>query len=148
MELAELKGAVSIVLAQLKDSGEVNESHSELVTANIDTITEIVAELEHVFGDGLQWSDVTGLGECVAPIMKLASGFDELEGQDRKDFVIEVVWLAYKTVDGYPDGTKNNVNLPWIGGAFETKVEKTVIKFAASFAVDALYKRMKDEGEV
>lgn len=118
------------------------------VNDNIEKVEKIIEIVLDVFGDGLQLSDITALGKAVAPAMVLAKGFDDYDGADKKRFVTELVWLVYRTVDTYPDGNGNNINVPWAFGGIETRIERFMVTFAAGMAVDALYGRMKKEGEV
>ena len=128
-------------------SGMVSED-VEKVRENTDEINKIIAVVLDVFGDGLQLNDVTRIGEIIGPVMKLASSFDDYDGSSKKRFVIEVVWLVYRTVDTYPDGNHNNINIPFVMGALERKLERGILSFAAGMAVDALYGRMKEGNEV
>jgi hypothetical protein len=123
-----------------EDAAKVRENTDE-----INTIIEIIVD---VFGDGLQLSDITAIGKAVGPAMKLAAGFDDYEGADKKRFVIELVWLVYRTIDTYPSGNSNNINIPFVMGTIERKIERGIITFAAGMAVDALYDRMKESDEV
>ena len=138
---------LQVLLAKMKDDGQLAAENVELVDANIAEIAKATAVLGEAFGDGLQWSDITVLGEVVSPLMVLAANFDKA-GEDKKAFVVDVVWLVYRTIDTWPDGKRNNINLPFVIGPLERRIERAVIAFAAGMAVDALYKRMKSDGEV
>ena len=128
--------------------GEIAAEDVEKVHANMDEITKVIATVVDVFGDGLQLGDVSRIGEIIAPVMKLASSFKDYAGEDKKRFVVEVVWLVYRAVDTYPDGNHNNINIPFVMGGIERKLERGIIAFAASMAVDAVYKKLKDADEV
>jgi hypothetical protein len=118
------------------------------VRENTGVINDIIKVVLDVFGDGLQLSDVTRIGEIVGPVMKLAASFKDYKGLDKKRFVIEVVWLVYRTVDTYPDGNRNNINIPFVMGSIERKLEERLLSFGAGMAVDALYNRMREADEV
>jgi hypothetical protein len=146
MAVEDMGALLSAVLGNLED--DVTEANVVKFQEHIDTIAGIVASIEEAFGDGLDFSDLHVIGQVVGPIMKLASNFGDFEGEDKKTFVQEVVWAIYTAIDKGPNGDQNNVNVPWLVGALETKVEKKIIKFAAGMAVDALFKRMRDADEV
>jgi hypothetical protein len=118
------------------------------VNQNVGLILDVVKGVHEVFGDGLQLSDAAHIGKIVAPLMRLAASFLDYEGMDKRRFVSEVVWLVYKTIDTYPDGQRNNINIPFLFGVWERKIERGMVHFAAQMAVDALYDRMKADGEV
>jgi len=144
--MSELKQIIGAALDKFK--GDMTPADVEKVNENLDGISELIETVEDVFGDGIQLSDVSRIGEIVGPAMSLAATFKDYEGEDKKRFVIDTVWLVYRAVDTFPDGNSNNINIPFLAGGFETKVEKILVEFAAGMAVNALYKRMKDAGEV
>jgi hypothetical protein len=125
---------------EVEDVSKVNDNITDLAT--------IIEKVELAAENGLQWEDITVIGHIVPNIMKLAAGFGDYEGLDKRRFVIEVVWLIYRIVDTFPDGKQNNINVPWLAGSFERKLERAVVAFAAGMAVDAVYDRMKKGGEV
>lgn len=148
MGMENLQGALGSVLGMLKDQDSVSPENHEKVAANLATISSIVETVELAAEDGISWDDITVIGELVGPVMELASSFDDYEGMSKRQFVIEVIWLIYKTIDTYPNGNANNVNIPYLIGPIERKFERAVIAFATGMAVDALFKRMRKAGEV
>jgi hypothetical protein len=76
--------------------------------------------------------------------MKLASTFEDYAGEDKKRFVIEVVNLVYRTIDTYPTGKENNINIPFVMGSLERRIERGILEFAVGMAVDAVYKGWKN----
>jgi hypothetical protein len=147
MGTEEVKSLMESVVRMMKGQGVVEED-AEKVNSNIAELTAIMEKVEIAVNDGLQLSDITVIGEVVPYIMKLAAGFKDYQGEDKKRFVQEVVWLVYRSIDTMPDGKRNNIDVPWVGGIFERKVERAVVTFAAGMAVDAVYSRMKKTGEV
>lgn len=144
-DMQKIKDLFSKVISKRSD---MTASDVEKVEQNSDKVEEVIGVVQGVFGDGLQLSDVTAIGNAVAPAMKLASGFKDYGGSDKKRFVVELVWLVYKTIDTYPDGKSNNINVPWVFGTLESKLEHSIVTLAAGMAVDALYDRMKKDEEV
>jgi len=132
----------------LKAVEDIKDEDVQKVREHTEEIHNIIGAVLDVFGDGLQLNDVTRIGEIVGPVMKLAASFKDYKGQEKKQFVIEVVWLVYRTVDTYPDGNHNNINIPFVFGSIERKLERGILSFSAGMAVDALYGRMKEGGEV
>ena len=147
MDTDKIKEMLNEALGKLKGD-TVSEENAAKFAEHLEAIAAIVAEIKEAFGDGLDLSDLTVIGKVVGPIMKLASDFGDYEGEQKKEFVQEVVWTIYTTIDKGESGEENNVNLPWLVGGIETKVEKWAIKFAAGMAIDALFKRMRESEEV
>jgi hypothetical protein len=116
------------------------EAHSEEISAIIDKVLDI-------FGDGLQLNDITRIGEIIEPTMKLADTFEDYVGEDKKRFVTQVVNLIYKVIDTYPTGKENNINIPFVMGSLERKIESGILTFASGMAIDAIYKRWEDDRE-
>lgn len=114
----------------------------------VEQLTVIIQDVVRTVEDGLQLSDLTALGGVVEPLMRLAASFQDYAGPDKRRWVIEAVWLAYRVADTYPDGKHNNINIPILWGELERRVERSIISFGAGMAIDALYGRMKADGEV
>ena len=129
-------------------ANEASPENVAKVNENIAEVAKVVSTVEVAISDGLQWSDVSVIGKIVPDVMRMAAGFKDYGGLARRDFVIEVVWLVYRLVDTFPDGKRNNINIPFLAGSFERRMERAVVAFAAGMAVDGLYGRMKDDGEV
>ena len=146
MDKDKLKELLTGMLGNLK-GGDVSEGNASKFEEHLDTIGGIVETIKEAFGDGLDLSDLHVIGEIVGPIMKIAGSFNDYEGADKKQFVQEVVWTIYCAIDKGESGDENNINLPWIGGGLETKIEKWVVDFAAGTAVEAVYKHSKKSEE-
>jgi hypothetical protein len=58
------------------------------------------------------------------------------------------VWLIYHSIDTGPDGEQNRINLPIVFGSLEEKIEKSMIRIATEFAINAAYPYLKKEGSV
>jgi len=141
-DVKEIAGKVFDAMAEFKDV--MASEDQDKVYEHLTQIGDIVAAIKDIFSDGLQLSDATKVGQIVGPVMKLASSFKDYEGLGKKRFVSEVVWLVYRTIDTWPDGNHNNINIPFVFGAIERKVERCFVVFAAGMAIDALYDRMKE----
>ena len=147
MGTEEVKSIMESVVRMMRDQ-DIAEEDVAKVNLNMEELTEIMEKVKIAVNDGLQLSDISAIGEVVPLIMKLAAGFKDYQGEDKKRFVQEVVWLVYRAIDTLPDGKRNNIDIPWVGGIFERKVERAVVTFAAGMAVDAVYKHMKAQNEV
>ena len=145
-DLKDISTKVFDALDEFKE-GMASEDAAK-VYEHLEQITAIIGEVQDVFGDGFQLADMTKLGKIVAPVMMMAASFKDYEGMSKKRFVTEVVWLVYRMVDTWPDGNHNNINIPFVFGIIERKLERGFVVFAAGMAVDALYNRMKEGGEV
>ena len=146
--MADIEKIKDLFLKVMNATQGMSPKDTEKIKGNLDAVNEIIAIIVDVFGDGLQLSDITAVGKAVGPAMKLAAGFEDYEGADKKRFVVEVIWLVYRTVDTYPDGNHNNINVPWVFGGIERKLEYAIVAFAAGMAVDALYDKLKENDEV
>jgi hypothetical protein len=135
---------VNELLLSLANESDISSEDYAKIEAHSDDINNIIDKVLDVFGDGLQLSDVTRIGEIVEPVMKLASTFEDYAGEDKKRFVIEVVNLVYRTIDTYPTGKENNINIPFVMGSLERRIERGILEFAVGMAVDAVYKGWKN----
>jgi hypothetical protein len=142
----DVRAVVEKVLALVKSDMPAEDITK--VNENVDTIAALVTTIKDVFGKGLNVGAMSRVGELVAPLMLVAAGFKDYKGADKKRFVTEVLWLVYRVVDTYPDGKRNNIKIPFVFGFIERRVERWAITLAAGIAIDALYKRMKKDGEV
>jgi len=146
-DMEKIKELAADLVGRMRDEDVVEEDVSK-VNENMQAILETVDIFHDIFGDGLQLTDVAKVGKAVEPLMKLAAGLEGYRGEDKRRFVTEMVWLMYRLVDTYPDGKHNNVNLPFVMGGLERKVERMIIGFAANMVVDALFDRLREEGDV
>jgi len=147
--MADIEGIKDLFMKVVDNAKDVMvPEDAAMVRKNAESINRIIGVVIDVFADGLQLEDATSIGRVVAPLMKLAAGFKDYKGLEKKRFVVEVVWLVYRAVDTYPDGNRNNINIPFVMGGIERKVERGLVSFAAGMAVDALYRRMKKDDEV
>ncbi len=145
-KLKEAKDLFAKVIADAKTSMATEDAAK--VQEHVAEIQELIAALIDVFGDGVQISDMSKIGLIIEPLMKLAAAFSDYKGLDKRRFVIEVSWLVYRTVDTYPDGNRNNIDIPFVFGPLERRVERIMVAFAVGMAMDALYGRLKAEGAV
>jgi hypothetical protein len=144
IEIAKAKELLNKII----EKGDVAEKNIFKFEEHTDEIVNIIDKVLDVFGDGLQLNDVTRIGEIIEPAIKLAATFEDYAGEDKRQFVIELVNIVYRVVDTYPTGKENNINIPFVMGALERKIEHGILTFAAGMAVDAVYKKMKDNEEV
>ena len=138
--IERIENAVGDLGIEQEDVAKVDE--------RIEAVSEIVGRVVPVVKDGLQWSDLGVIGEVVPDVMRLAASFDDYEGEDKKRFVVNLVWTIYRIVDTFPDGKRNNIDLPLAMGFLERRIERAVVSFAAGMAVEAAFKRMRKDGEV
>ena len=134
------------VLAEAES--EIGAEDVEKINENIDEVIRVVTQVCDLIKEGPELSDVSKIGQAVAPAMKWASEFKEYEGEQKRQFVIDLVWLIYRTIDTLPDGKGNNVNIPIVFGSLERRAERAFVHFAVGVAVDALFDRMRKQGEV
>lgn len=132
----------------LQDFDKTKLRQGEVVQKFLPQIIDIAKNVGVVFGDGLQWADVLSLAKLIKPFMLLVKDVKELSGEDKKEFVKESFWLAYKTYDEGPSGKKNNINIPYLPDFIEKKVETFLIPLAVDFAVEALYGVLKEKGDI
>jgi len=100
-----------------------------LVQNNLTLVKEIGRKAD--LDQGLEWKDVAGiLGKLVPELMDVATTFKELEGQAKREFVVDCLWVLYKTIDP---------NIPWIPEPMETKLERLVVTRLGEAAVEAAY---------
>lgn len=136
------------MLEIVKNDKEFAKTSYESINERIPQFGEIVNTIGPAIGDGFQFDDVVAFGKVVGPFMELAKTIHNFTGEEKKAFVVDAVWLTYRAIDTYPDGKHNNINVPVLWGGAEKKFEKRVIRFCTSWAVNALYDRMKKDGDV
>lgn len=132
------------VLEKYKNAGKLTQTAT--IEKFLPEIKKIAEEVGKTLGDGFQWTDVVGLIKIARPLMIMVKDVNELSNPEKRDFVKEAVWLAYKTYDEGPSGNENNINVPFLFGAFEKKVEEIVVPMLAEVAVEALYPELKERG--
>ena len=109
-------------------------------------IQAIADQAIDIMADGFQWSDVISMFKFIGPLMDLAKEIEHFSGKQKEDFVVDAVWFIYKTVDTYPDGESNRINIPVLFGALETAAEKKFLDFSTRAAVKAVYSFGKKKG--
>ena len=122
------------------------ESSIEVLEQRLPEIRKIADEVIDIMSDGFQFSDVISMFEFIGPLMSLAKEIEEFSGIQKEQFVVDAVWFIYKTVDTYPDGESNRINIPLLFGAMETSFEKKALDFATRSAVKAVYSFAKEKG--
>jgi hypothetical protein len=95
-----------------------------------------------------QFTDVIAMFEFIGPLFKMASEIESLDKQQKEQFVVDAVWFIYKTVDTYPDGEGNRINVPILIGSMETAFEKKLLDFSTRAAVKAVAKVFEEKGWV
>lgn len=83
--------------------------------ASSDRTVEAVKKVVECFTDGFQFSDIL---TAVRTAAEIAEQFTGLPGDEKKDFVVEVIRKAYREV---------NPDVPWIPEPFETWVENYIL---------------------
>jgi len=144
-EISAKFGAIfDSVMEKIKTNGELTQS--AIIEQYLPAIKGIAADIGKTLGDGFQWTDVISLVKIAKPLMVLVKDVNELTGEQKKAFVKESIWVAYKTYDDGPTGSENNIDIPFLFGPFERKVESIVIPLLADVAVECLYPEMKEKG--
>jgi hypothetical protein len=142
---------VNSVISGLNNSGNIQDG--ELMAKYSDKFAQMAADVSDVLKDGFQVSDLVVLGALVPDIMKIADELESAPGTQKKQFVVDAVWVIYHSVDTGPDGKHNRIHVPglsWLSkfgiSAPEEKVERYVLKLATEMAVEAAYVRLGGTG--
>jgi hypothetical protein len=110
-----------------------------IINEKMDEIVKIADQVVGIAKDGLQFSDIISCFEIIGPLMRLSDSVSKDWSDEKKDqFVVEVVYLIYQTIDTYPDGKQNNINIPFLFGKVEETFEQKVLEFATKAAIKAL----------
>lgn len=133
------------LLEERADNLPVDEAYFK---ENFPELAGMVAITLENIGDGWRWRDLLSLATLIPGIMRMASKIKDLPGEKKKQFCVETVWLVYRAVDTYPDGSGNNINIPFVFGRFEIALERKFIEFGTEVAVEALYPLLKKSGDV
>jgi hypothetical protein len=128
-------------LVDSRDTVPILEQKLPEIQAIADSAIDILA-------DGFQFTDVIAMFEFIGPLFKMASEIESLDKQQKEQFVVDAVWFIYKTVDTYPDGEGNRINVPILIGSMETAFEKKLLDFSTRAAVKAVAKVFEEKGWV
>ena len=142
MKLDKLKNLFGKFLPG-KGKGEVKDVNYEELASRIPQLAEIAQILTEALEDGFQLSDLGVLAKIIGPCMELADEIEKFSGKEKKEFVLDAAWLTYRTIDTYPDGKQNNINLPMMAGGFERAVERRLVRACAQWAIEAVYDQRK-----
>ena len=146
--LDKLKELIASAVADKALGNATTELSYDAMASRIPELAGIAETLEVAVEDGVGWEDVAVLAKLAGPIMKLAALIEEMTGEQKKAFVIDAMWLTYRTADGYPDGKQNNINVPLVFGSAEHKLEEKAVRMAAEWCVNALYDHLREKGDV
>lgn len=105
----------------------------ETILATLILIEENISkEVEEILSDGFQWSDIGQIiGSVVPGLMDVANYLSEKSGKEKKEYVVDVVWVIYESIDP---------NIPWLPDFIEKYVERSAIRSITEAAVEAVYK--------
>lgn len=122
--LDKLKAKVKDVAGNLLTDGvDVEEKLPDLVA-----LTE---DLDDIFGDGLQWDDVSAIFVRVVPrVMQIAESFGGRTGKQKKEFVIDSVYVLYKHYDP---------NIPRIPDFIENPLEAWLVPLLTELVIDTVH---------
>lgn len=132
------------LVSKFKNDGVLTQSST--IEKFLPEIKKIAAEVGKTLGDGFQWTDVVDLVRIARPLMILVKDVEDLSGEEKRAFVKEAIWVAYKTYDDGPTGNENNIDIPYLFGPFERKVEAIVVPMLAEVAVSVLHPELKERG--
>lgn len=100
---------------------------------------DIVKTLE----DGVSFSDIQEISKMVPQFIGLTDKIDNIDEEEQKKIVRDIVLLIYVALDRGEDGKQNNIDIPFVFGPIERKVELTIIDLVTKSVVNAVYDYMK-----
>ena len=142
MPLEDVAAAFSRSLSNLKGP-DIRDP--EKLEEKLPEISKIANEVVDILADGWQWDDAASLGKLVKPVMEMAATITDYSGEQKKQFVVDALWLVYRTVDGGPDGTENRIDIPILFGSLERGLEKKAVSFAVEFAIFGLFDHLREQ---
>lgn len=121
--LDKLKAKTKAIVGDLlTDGADVERKLPQLV--------QLTEDLDDIFGDGLQWGDISAVFTRVVPkVMQIAESLGGRTGKEKKAFVIDAVYVLYKHYD--PD-------IPRIPNFIENRLEAWFVPMATEMIIDAL----------
>lgn len=147
-DVAAILPYVTKLVTELKAAGQLK--NGAIIEANMQAFAQMAADVLAVVKDGFQFSDLAILAKLVPELMGIAKNIAGASGDDKRQFVVDCVWIIYHSVDTGPDGKQNRIKVPfvswlsWLGiGATEEQVERLVLKLATEFAIEAIYTHLK-----
>jgi len=124
-----------------------DSSDAGVLSEQLPDIAKIADDVIDILKDGWQFSDVVDFFEVVGPLLDLANNITGMDDEQKDQFVVDAVYMIYQTVDTYPDGNSNNIDVPYVFGGIETGLEKRVIEFAARSALKAIRAYMSKKSD-
>jgi hypothetical protein len=126
------------IAATMERSLEGSEN-SSVINEKLEDIVKIADDVIDILKDGWQYSDIVDFFEVVGPLLKIADEINEDWDEAKKDqFMVDTIYLIYKTVDTYPDGKQNRINIPVLFGGLEEGFEKKMLEFMTRAALKAI----------
>jgi len=110
----------------------------DLLKNKLPDIVKIADEVIDILKDGWQLGDVVEFFEVIGPLLELVNDMSELDEEQKDQFIVDAVWMIYQTVDTYPDGNQNNIDIPIVFGGIERGLEKKAVDFAARSSIKAI----------
>lgn len=95
-----------------------------------------VKKVVECFSDGFEFSDIV---KSIRTTVEIAETITDLDGAQKKQFVIDVIRQGYKEV---------NPNIPWVPEPFETWVEDYVLKHLVPAVIELIVDATKGKVKV
>jgi hypothetical protein len=120
--------------------------NAEVINEKMEEIVAIADDVIDIVKDGWQYSDIVSFFEVVSPLLKLAGTISTEWDEEKQDqFIVDTIYLIYQTVDTYPDGNQNRINIPLLFGGVERSFEKKALEFMTRAALKALRSHLKNK---
>ena len=122
----------------------MSDANKEKVKAIADALADLVQKVGSTVKDGVSFEDLKVIPELIPPVMSLVENIPGLTGADKKQLAVEIIWIIYKAIDTWPDGTGNRIRIPEflmnITGKTEEELEYTLVRSSASLLIELGHK--------
>jgi hypothetical protein len=142
--------SIQTAYAALSASGDIKSG--ALMEKYQQTFAGMASDVVASVKDGFSITDIMLIAKLVPEIMGIAKDIEGVDGETKKQFVVDSVYLVYRSIDSGPDGKQNRIKVPFLGWlsyvgitAAEEKIERTLLKLATEFAVEGVYTLMKKQ---
>jgi hypothetical protein len=120
---------INTAIQGLQSSETVSADSAALMAKYKDTFAQMAADVVAAVGDGFQLSDLRILAKLVPELMSIAKEIEQADAEQKRQFVVDSVYLIYRAADSGPDGKQNRFKVPLLNYLSYLGITTTEEKF-------------------